>query len=68
MSVQQPQKITGDEPIQTQPDRFTALCSEVEEYEHLPELTAGVHYPTHLITGSHEDALDESILAGLTLP
>jgi hypothetical protein len=52
-----------------QPDRFRTLCAELEEYEHLPELTPGPIHPTQLLTGqNHEDTLDESILAGLTLP
>jgi hypothetical protein len=49
-----------------QQDRFSALCAELEEYEHLPELTPGSQ-DTRLITDqSHEDTIDESILAGLT--
>jgi len=47
-------------------DRFSSLCAELDEYEHLPELTPGSH-DTRLITDqSHEDTIDESILAGLT--
>ena len=47
-------------------DRFSALCAEVEEYEHLPEFTPGSR-DTQLITDqSHEDTIDASILAGLT--
>lgn len=49
-------------------DRFHTLCAELEEYEHLPELTPGMQM-TRLITDqSHEDTIDASILAGLTLP
>ncbi len=68
-AFQQPQQTISDEQVQPQPDRFRALCSELEEYEHLPELTPGAQHPAHLITGQiHEETLDESILAGLTLP
>jgi hypothetical protein len=68
MSVQQPTPTSMEENAQ-QPDRFRALCSELEEYEHLPELSPGMDYPTHPLTGqNHEDAIDASILAGLTLP
>jgi hypothetical protein len=50
-------------------DRFHALCSEIEEYEHLPELMPGATSPQRMITGTdHEETLDASILAGLTLP
>ena len=50
-------------------DRFGALCAELDEYDHLPELTAAPVQPTHLVTSqNHEETLDESILAGLTLP
>ena len=63
------QQHSGDLAHVPQPDRFRALCAELEEYEHLPELTAGPTHPTHLITGQdHEETLDASILAGLTLP
>jgi hypothetical protein len=49
-------------------DRFQALCAELEEYDHLPELIPGDR-TTRLITDqSHEDTIDESILAGLTQP
>ncbi|MGH2872949.1 MAG: hypothetical protein ACRDL5_10880 [Solirubrobacteraceae bacterium] len=49
-------------------DRFHTLCAELEEYEHLPEFTPGLQ-TTRLITDqSHEDTIDASILAGLTLP
>ena len=49
-------------------DRFHALCAELEDYEHLPELMPG-NVSTHLITDqSHEDSIHESILAGLTHP
>jgi hypothetical protein len=50
-------------------DRFHTLCSEVEEYEHLPELMPGATRPERMITGTdHEETLDASILAGLTHP
>jgi hypothetical protein len=50
-------------------DRFQTLCSEIEEYEHLPELMPGATSPQRMITGTdHEEAIDASILAGLTLP
>ncbi len=50
-------------------DRFQTLCSEIEEYEHLPELTPGATRPQRMITGTdHEAAIDASILAGLILP
>jgi hypothetical protein len=50
-------------------DRFQMLCSEVEEYEHLPELTPGATSPQRMMTGTdHEETIDASILAGLTLP
>lgn len=49
-------------------DRFHTLCAELEEYEHLPELTPGRQMTRLLSDQSHEDTIDESILAGLTLP
>ena len=49
-------------------ERFRALCAELEDYEHLPELMPG-NQSTQLITDqSHEDSIQESILAGLTHP
>jgi hypothetical protein len=61
MLTHQPTEITGD-------DRFRALCAELEDYEHLPELMPG-NVATRLITDqSHEDSIHESILAGLTHP
>ena len=49
-------------------ERFRALCAELEDYEHLPELMPG-NQSTRLITDqSHEDSIQESILAGLTHP
>ena len=49
-------------------DRFSTLCAELEEYDHLPELMPGDR-TTRLITDqSHEDTIDGSILAGLTQP
>lgn len=57
------------QPSQTsETDHFSALCAELDEYEHLPELMPG-NQRTRLITDqSHEDTLAESILAGLTHP
>lgn len=55
--------------INAEPERFRSLCSEIEEYEHLPELTHGVTQPQRMITGTdHEETIDASIFAGLTLP
>lgn len=69
MLTQQPPQGTGYEQPPRQPERFRALTAELEEYEHLPELAPSVNHPTQLITSqSHEETLDESILAGLTLP
>ena len=49
-------------------DRFRALCAELEDYEHLPELIPGSS-STRLITDqSHEDTINESILAWMTRP
>lgn len=56
-------------PIESTQDRFQALCSELEEYEHLPELAPGTIHPAQFLTCQKpEETLDESILAGLTLP
>ncbi len=53
----------------TEQDHFQTLCSELGEYEHLPELTPGATSPQRMITGTdHEETIDASILAGLTLP
>lgn len=61
MLTHQPTDTTGE-------DRFRALCAELEDYEHLPELMPG-NASTRLITDqSHEDTIHESILAGLTHP
>lgn len=50
-------------------NRFQTLCSEIEEYEHLPELMPGATSPQRMVTDTdHEDTIDASILAGLTLP
>ncbi|MDE3129592.1 MAG: hypothetical protein KGL16_00430 [Acidobacteriota bacterium] len=49
-------------------DRFSTLCAELEEYEHLPELTPGMQMTRLISDQSHEDTIDESILAWLTLP
>ena len=49
-------------------DRFRALCAGLEDYEHLPELIPGSS-STRLITDqSHEDTINESILAWMTRP
>ena len=62
MLTQQPDQASSD------PERFRALCAELDEYDHLPELMPGTQ-TTRLITEqSHEDTIDESILAGLTHP
>ena len=61
MLTQQPTETAAE-------DRFRALCAELEDYEHLPELMPG-GAATRLITDqSHEDSIHESILAGLTHP
>lgn len=49
-------------------DRFRALCAEVEEYEHLPELTPGSQTSRPLSDQGHAETLAEAILAGLTQP
>jgi hypothetical protein len=60
MLTQQPLQTSTDQ------DRFSSLCAKLDEYEHLPELMPGSR-DTRLITDqSHEDTIDESILAGLT--
>ena len=46
---QSPQDVTA------QDDHFQTLCSEIEEYEHLPELTPGATRPQQMVTGT--DAL-----------
>jgi hypothetical protein len=52
----------------TSEERFRALCADLEDYEHLPELMPG-NQSSRLITDqSHEDTIDGSILAGLTHP
>ena len=59
--TQQPSETNSEE-------RFRALCADLEDYEHLPEMIPG-SAPTRLITDqSHEDTIDESILAWLTHP
>jgi hypothetical protein len=61
MLTDQPTEINGE-------DHFRALCAELEDYEHLPELMPG-NVSSRLITDqSHEDSIHESILAGLTHP
>ncbi len=56
-------------PVPPSPDQFRALCAGLEDYEHLPELAPAAARPPASITDqSHEEALDASILAGLTLP
>jgi hypothetical protein len=49
-------------------ERFRALCSELEDYEHLPELMPGNQSMRLITDQSHEDSIDGSILAGLTHP
>ena len=49
-------------------DRFRALCAELEDYEHLPELIPGSQSSRLITDQSHEDAIHESILAWLTQP
>ena len=49
-------------------DRFHTLCAELEDYEHLPELTPGAQMTRLISDQSHEDTIDHSILAGLTQP
>ncbi len=53
-----------------QPDPFEALFAELEDFEHLAHLTPTEAPRSRPITGqaSNEESLDESILAGLTLP
>lgn len=57
------------QPTQPQPNRFQALCSGIEEYDHLPQ---PVHAPgapvTLVVEPDHETQLDEEILAGLVSP
>jgi hypothetical protein len=48
--------------------RFRALCAELEDYEHLPELMPGSDSMRLITDQSHEDSIHESILAGLTHP
>jgi hypothetical protein len=56
------------QPDTTSEERFRALCADLEDYEHLPELMPG-NQSSRLITDqSHEDTIDGSILAGLTHP
>ena len=50
-----------------QMNRFEALCAEIEEYDHIPEMTSS--HPMRMLTGSdHEAELDAEILAGLVSP
>jgi hypothetical protein len=49
-------------------ERFRALCAELEDYEHLPELMPGNQSMRLITDQSHEDSIHESILAGLTHP
>ena len=60
MSTQQQPQTTTDS------DRFQALCAELEEYDHLPELIPGDRNARLITDQSHEDTIDSSILAGLT--
>ncbi len=56
-------------PAPSSPEQFQVLCDGLEEYEHLPELIPGPTPNAKPITSqSHEETLDASILAGLTLP
>ena len=48
-------------------NRFEALCVEIEEYDHLPDMAQS--HPMRMITGQdHEAELDAEILAGLVTP
>ncbi|HWD69059.1 MAG TPA: hypothetical protein VG293_02625 [Solirubrobacteraceae bacterium] len=49
-------------------DRFRALCAELEDYEHLPEMIPGSASSRLITDQSHEDTIHESILAWLTQP
>jgi len=51
-----------------QTNRFEALCSEIEEYDHLPALTHEQAYAARIVTGDNEATLDASILEGLVHP
>jgi len=50
----------------TDSDRFQALTAQLEEYDHLPEMIPGERSARLITDQSHEDTIDESILAGLT--
>jgi hypothetical protein len=52
----------------TSEDRFRALCAELEDYEHLPELMPATESRRLITDQSHEDSIHEAILAGLTHP
>jgi hypothetical protein len=50
-------------------NRFEKLCSEVEEYDHLPAVSHEHDYPAQMITGEdHEAGLSASVLAGFVSP
>ena len=57
---------TQESQTSTDVDRFLALCAELEEYDHLPEMIPGERNARLITDQSHEDTIDESILAGLT--
>lgn len=49
--------------------QFDLICSTLEDYEHLPELTpVPPERPRIIDPGEHEDRIDAEILAGLVLP
>ncbi len=67
--LEQHSKTTDTSAIPASPDQFRELCAGLEEYENLPELSPSAVRQAEPITGqSHEEMLDASILAGLTLP
>ena len=69
MFEQQQSQTDPTSPAPPSPDQFRELCAGLEEYEHLPELIpAAAPAAAPLSDQSHEEALDASILAGLTLP
>ena len=69
MPAEHPTEQIASEQERAAHEQFSALCSGLGEYEHLPELIPGAHPSVRPITGqSQEDTIDASILAGLTLP
>jgi hypothetical protein len=60
--------LTEQTPPTSSEERFRALCAELEDYEHLPELMPGNQSMRLITDQSHEDSIHESILAGLTHP